>query len=480
MNKYLLLLKKCSPALISLFSSMYTMVQVFPYLPWMVQHLIPGLEAKDIGYYSGLIASTQFIGRAVGSYSWGWLADRFGRKIVLIVSGLCLAFAVAGFGFSESVVMAVIFRFLVGIFNGIVPTAKAVISELSDDTTQPFAMGFLGASFSLGLVFGSGFSGLLADPITQYGIPSFWLFARFPYVLPGLVNALVLLVGVGWVYFFMEETLNMNQKPREASKTPLSENVEAASSEEEQSEEDVMLRDGRVVSTNRWKRFLDLIQTSVLYRLLTDWVVILVLMLYSAFSVVALSFDEVLPLWVKVPHELGGLSMSIRSFSLIISISAVFAFPLILFIFQFLERRLGGLRSFHIMIILLIPVTILYPAIAALPHYIAVYISLGIFNILMRSLFSGVFAALSMFTNNSVTEDMLGAVNGLSLSICSIFRSLAPIYGGTVFAASLNVHTFPLDFHLIFVLNAILLIFCIVLAMPLPKSINHKKTRQAT
>ena len=254
----------------------------------MVQHLIPGLEAKDIGYYSGLIASTQFIGRTFGSYPWGCLADRFGRKRVLIVSGLCLTFAVAGFGFSESLAIAVIFRFSVGFFNGIVPTAKAAISELSDDTTQPFSMGFIGASFSLGILFGSGFSGLLADPIMQYGIPSFWLFARFPYVLPGLVNAL-LLFGVACVYFFMEETLNTNKGPREASKTPLSENVgEAPSSEEDQGEEEVMLRDDRTARASRLKRFLDLIRTSVLYKLLTDWVVILVMVLYSTFSVVSL------------------------------------------------------------------------------------------------------------------------------------------------------------------------------------------------
>ena len=455
--------------MISLFSSMYTMVQVFPYLPWMVQHLIPDLAEKDIGYYSGLIASFQFIGRVLGSFIWGWLTDRFGRRIVLIISGLLLASVTLGFGFSTSVIVAIIFRFFVGFFNGIVPTVKAVISEYSDDTTHAFAMGFLGAVFSLGLVFGSGFSGLLADPIMQYDIPRYEIFVKYPYVLPGAANATILVIGVLVVYLFMEEPVREQKKKQSAS----SQDMELCSSEGE-TEADGMLATARVRKVGRLRQLIAWIRRSTFYNLLTDRVVMLTIFLYSLFSVVTLSIDEVLPLWVKTPKDLGGLSMSIKTFSIVISVSALITLPFSMNAFQLLEKCVGGVRAHHIAVTALIPVCILIPTATALSDVpAAVY--LGFLNFILRVFISAVFAALSMFTNNSVTPEYLGAINGLALSVCSIFRAVAPIYGGTVFAASLNSHTFPFDYHLVFILNGIALVLCVLIGLLIPKSLNKKK-----
>ena len=468
-NKYIQVLRRAAPSMVSLFSSMYTMVQVFPYLPWMVQHLIPDLVEKDIGYYSGLIATFQFIGRILGSFIWGWLTDKYGRRIVLIISGLLLAVVTLGFGFSTSVIVAIIFRFFVGFFNGIVPTVKAVVSEYSDDTTQAFAMGLFGGIFSLGLVFGSGFSGLLADPIMQYDIPRYEIFVKFPYVLPGVANAVILVIGVLVVYFFMEEPVRKQKKKQSAT----SQDIEPCSSETETDTEG-MLASADFKKVGRLRQLIAWIRRSTFYSLMTDWVVMLTILLYSIFSLVTMSLDEVLPLWSKTPHDLGGLSMSIRKFSIIISVSALLTLPFSLSAFHLLERCVGGLRAYHIAVTVLIPVLILLPTAAALPD-VATMVYLGFLNLVLRVFVSVVFAALAMFTNNSVSPEYLGAVNGLSLSMCSVFRAIAPIYGGTVFAVSLNSHTFPFDFHLIFILNGIALVLCILFGLLMPKSLNSKK-----
>ena len=52
------------------------------------------------------------------SYVWGALADKKGRKPVVIMSCLLIGLASAAFGFSVKLYMAIIFRFLVGLFNG--------------------------------------------------------------------------------------------------------------------------------------------------------------------------------------------------------------------------------------------------------------------------------------------------------------------------------------------------------------------------
>ena len=70
------------------------------------------------------------------SYIWGFVADIKGRKPVVIVSSILLGLAAGGFGFSVTFTMAVFLRFLVGLFNGIPGSMKAVLSESSDDKNQ--------------------------------------------------------------------------------------------------------------------------------------------------------------------------------------------------------------------------------------------------------------------------------------------------------------------------------------------------------
>ena len=52
------------------------------------------------------------------SYVWGAIADSKGRKVVLITSGVLSGLSSGAFGFSNSYVMAIGTRFLLGLFNG--------------------------------------------------------------------------------------------------------------------------------------------------------------------------------------------------------------------------------------------------------------------------------------------------------------------------------------------------------------------------
>ena len=67
------------------------------------------------------------------SYVWGAVADRKGRKPVIITSCLLLGLFSAAFGFSVNFAMAVLFRLAVGLTNGkqchirsIVPTCTSI------------------------------------------------------------------------------------------------------------------------------------------------------------------------------------------------------------------------------------------------------------------------------------------------------------------------------------------------------------------
>ena len=52
------------------------------------------------------------------SYMWGVLADRRGRKPIILVSSVCVAISTIAFGFSVNFAMAVVMRVLMGITSG--------------------------------------------------------------------------------------------------------------------------------------------------------------------------------------------------------------------------------------------------------------------------------------------------------------------------------------------------------------------------
>ena len=54
--------------------------------------------------------------------------------------------------------------------KGAVVTAKAALSESSDNTNQAIAMAVITSSFSTGSVIGPALSGAIADPVGQYNL----------------------------------------------------------------------------------------------------------------------------------------------------------------------------------------------------------------------------------------------------------------------------------------------------------------------
>lgn len=62
------------------------------------------------GFLAGFVASSFTLGRTLMSYFWGWAADRFGRKPVMIWSMFSMAMVSIVFGMSESFEMALMSR----------------------------------------------------------------------------------------------------------------------------------------------------------------------------------------------------------------------------------------------------------------------------------------------------------------------------------------------------------------------------------
>jgi len=102
---------------------------------------------------------------------------------------------------------------------GVIGTAKAVISEASDDSNQAFGIAVVSCAWGMGLILGPAVSGAIADPIGQYNLTVsnaavHEFFTKFPYSLPCILNLMLSLLGVAATVCLLPETLGMKKNKR--------------------------------------------------------------------------------------------------------------------------------------------------------------------------------------------------------------------------------------------------------------------------
>ncbi|WP_298959189.1 MFS transporter [uncultured Methylobacterium sp.] len=131
--------------------------------------LLDGFDTAAIGYIApSLVAewgvsrpalapvlSAALFGLAFGALSAGPLADRFGRKAVLVVSVLVFGVACLLSGFSGDLTQLVVWRFVTGLGLGAaMPNAVTLMSEYCPDARRATLTNAMFCGFPLGAAFG--------------------------------------------------------------------------------------------------------------------------------------------------------------------------------------------------------------------------------------------------------------------------------------------------------------------------------------
>ena len=200
------------------FTHSWLLVSVFPYSGFMVIKLVTGTNEENAGSYAGLLAAAFMIGRAITSYSWGRIADIYGRKIVFYTSLVLSAIFSLFFGLSSSFGAAFFWRFLLGAGNGLVGISKAVVSETARGNVQ---LETRGMSMSMGMwawgfLLSPAIAGFLSDPIKQFPTFNLWVskdqtiykvLESYPFLLPNLISVLLCLIDFIAVVLWVPETL---------------------------------------------------------------------------------------------------------------------------------------------------------------------------------------------------------------------------------------------------------------------------------
>jgi MFS family permease len=114
-----------------------------------------------------LMGSVYLVSTFAFQYPIGWLGDRWERKLILVISLLAQAILTGLYLFVTDPITFVVLRFFEGIAAaGMLPSARAMITEAVPVEQQGEAFGVFGAFFNIGFLLGPGIGGILA--VTGY------------------------------------------------------------------------------------------------------------------------------------------------------------------------------------------------------------------------------------------------------------------------------------------------------------------------
>ncbi|XP_044394433.1 probable peptide/nitrate transporter At3g43790 isoform X4 [Triticum aestivum] len=377
---------------------------LFPYLYFMIRDLNIAKQEEDIGFYAGFVGAAYFLGRTTSAVPWGMFADKYGRKPCIMISILSVIVFNTLFGLSTTYWMAIITRGLLGLLCGILGPIKAYASEVCRKEHQALGISLVTSSRSIALIIGPAIGGFLARPAKKY--PNLFLeesiFGRFPYFLPCLViSALAAAAGVACIW--LPETLHMYHDEKmeaiDAMGAPVT---------------DLNIEDGKAkqFGSDRMASTKSLLKNRQLMSAIT---------LYCVFSLHDTAYLEIFSLWAVSSRKYHGLSLTSQDVGTVLAISGFGVLVYQLVIYPLLAKYVGLIKPF-------------------------------------RFAAATITVACNILQNTAVIQEQRGVANGISVTLMSIFKAVAPAAGGILFSwAQKNITRLflPGDHILFFILNMV-------------------------
>ncbi|XVF30204.1 hypothetical protein REPUB_Repub16aG0037300 [Reevesia pubescens] len=414
---------------------------LFPFLYFMTRDFHIAKKEEDIGYYAGYVGSAFMFGRTLTSLLWGMIADRYGRKPVILFGTFSVVIFNTLFGLSTNFWLAVSTRFLLGSLCGILGPMRAYASEVCRKEYQALGMSIISTSWGIGLVIGPALGGFLAQPAEKF--PHIFakesLFGRFPYLLPCFLISLFAL-GAFWISCSLPETVHIhtrNDKESDEVNDAL-----VTSTYEPNANEKVQI-EGR--------------HPTSLHNLLKNWPLMSSIMVYCVFQLHDMAYAEIFSLWAVSPRKNGGLSYSTADVGEVLAISGCGLLLFQLFLYPLIERNLGPVMVSRIGAVLTIPLLFTYPFIAVLKG-LSLRLLIDSASVLKNALSVSITTGLFLLQNRAVKQEQRGAANGISMSAMSLFKAVGPAAGGSLFSWAQNrgnVFFLPGDQMVFFILNMI-------------------------
>src|SRR5580700_2287403 len=122
------------------FTTLVSLSMLLPFLPLYVQQL--GVSSNSaVIQWSGVAFGVPFLGTALTSPIWGQLADRYGRKPMLVRAAIGMAVVMSTIGLAHNVYELVALRFAAGLIGGYASASIVMIGTQSPPERAGWALG---------------------------------------------------------------------------------------------------------------------------------------------------------------------------------------------------------------------------------------------------------------------------------------------------------------------------------------------------
>lgn len=169
---------------------------VMPFIPLYIEEL--GAPASQVPLLSGLAISITALAAAIVAPIWGNLADRKGRRLMMIRAAAGMTVTMGALAFVPNVYWLLVMRFFTGVLSGYIPNATALIAYQAPREKSGWAIGTLATGAIVGNLIGPLMGGILAELLGMKNV----------FIITGMILFITLLLTI----FLVKETFEPVEK----------------------------------------------------------------------------------------------------------------------------------------------------------------------------------------------------------------------------------------------------------------------------
>jgi MFS family permease len=384
---------------------------LYPITPFLLVKFGIIEHVDNAGYYSGLFTAMLSLAQMLSCGYWGKISDKIGRKNVLIIGFISNSIINILFGFSTNIYAALLCRFACGMFNSNSAIIKSYVGGISTNDTKGKNFGYLSVAWSVGVIIGSFVGG------STYNL----LFHDYPILILSVIMSIIYCINGMIVY-------------------------------------NVIINTTKELTKQTFYDILEIKYNFPLFDILKyikDTDIIYSIIIYVFMTIVDMSLTEILPLWMVLSTQKGGLNYSSNYISYVLTITAICGIlsqPLYIYIDSIIKRT----SLFKISILCSMLLIVCLPYTNQLNNS---FVLLCVLNVIRYIILSWLFNLAYLFVSSSANSDNIGRVNGVAQSIGAIFKILCPLVMDPIFTVSANSSYDYFGYHTIFNIIAFTYIF---------------------
>lgn len=430
---------------------------ISPYLPEMAS-TFPEVNPGQVGVYVGTIASAFALSQMVTGLFWGWLSDHIGRKPVILTGTILTAGCFVAFGFCRTLWQAIIVQALMGVVNGNQGVVSTCLGEITDRSNQSKAFTYLPVIYGIGGITGPIVGGVLVAQRNPFdkSKPN-----PYPYLLPNLLSAAVLMIDFAVTAAFLEESLEEAQdlpplskrvghlfawlwqftsgstRPTYLRKGSKRSRRQTEDSDEEPSDDE---------SEGAVPQILPASGAELKKRDVLNRDTVLLLVTYLIFQLSNISFNSLYPIFAQADPPTGR-NLDPEEIGLSLAFAGVVTIIFQVGIFGKLRDKMGNRWAYRTGLGLFVVAYILMPFVGykksdgGMSSGIAwLWTEIGIVLLIKTvAAVGGLTSALLLITNSAPNHHVLGALNGLAQTLSAAGRAVGPFVSGGLFTVATRV-----------------------------------------